>query len=107
MSTIQTDTELLHDTAMCVQCKIASLREARDAAFRLVYHSYLRADLTEPNRHETRVTPYHLLPTTEVFVGMCRGEIISTLSLIQDGELGLPIESVYAPEIGVIYGPRG
>jgi len=42
-----------------------------------------------------RVTPYHLLPTTEVFIALLRGEAIFTVSLVVDGQLGLPMESVY------------
>jgi hypothetical protein len=46
-----------------------------------------------------RVTLYHLLPTTEVLVAKLGGEIISTLSLIADGYLGLPMQSMYTKEI--------
>lgn len=46
-----------------------------------------------------RVTPYHLLPTTEVFLATCRGETIFTMSLVLDGELGLPMECVYAEDV--------
>jgi len=76
--------------------RIAATREERAAAFRLAYRSYLRAGLCDPNPHEMRVMPHHLLPTTEVFVAVCQGEVISTVSLVADGELGLPMESVYA-----------
>ena len=78
---------------------IAACREEREAAFRLVYHSYLEAGLGQPNRHEMRVTPYHLLPSTEVFVAALRGETVFTVSLIGDGELGLPLENVYGQEV--------
>jgi hypothetical protein len=79
--------------------RIASTRREREAAFRLVYHSYLRAGLGENNPYEMRVTPYHLLESTDVFVAECRGQIAFTMSLIRDGELGLPMESIYGEEV--------
>ncbi len=80
--------------------KVASTPEERRDAFRLVYDSYLRAGLARENEHRVRVTPYHLLPTTHVFVARYQGEVISTLSLVGDNELGLPMESIYRAEIG-------
>lgn len=82
-----------------VNCRIAATLEERASAFRLIYDSYLRAGLGEPNRYHLRVTPYHLLPTTEVFIATCQEETIFTMSLVIDGELGLPMESVYGPEV--------
>ena len=99
MGTVRTGADFSEKTAADLQYRIAASHEDRAAAFRLAYSSYLRAGLTEPNWHGMRVTPYHLLPTTEVFVAVCDGEIISTVSLMLDGELGLPMESVYEQEI--------
>jgi len=79
--------------------KIASTRWQRAAAFRLVYESYLEAGLGEPNAHQMRVTPYHLLPTTEVFLATLDEEAVFTVSLVIDGALGLPMETVYAEEV--------
>ena len=79
--------------------RIASTREEQAAAFRLVYNSYLRAGLGEMNAHRMRVTPYHLLPSTEVFIAEHRGKVAFTMSLIADGELGLPMDSVYGDEV--------
>ncbi len=86
-------------TTADVEYKIASSREERAGAFRLVYEAYLRAGLSEPNAHGMRVTPYHLLPTTEVFVAICREQATFTITLVGDGELGLPMEAVYASEV--------
>ncbi|MHC4176813.1 MAG: N-acyl amino acid synthase FeeM domain-containing protein [Planctomycetota bacterium] len=99
MSTSQQVIDHSQSTTASVTYKIAGTREERAAAFRLVYKSYLQARLGKPNRHEMRVTPYHLLPTTEVFIALQQGEVISTVSLVSDGELGLPMESVYAGEV--------
>lgn len=79
--------------------KPAATRAEREGAFRLIHRAYLRGGLTEPNSFGMRVTPYHLLPTTEVFVALLRGEVISTVTLVGDGKRGLPMEAVYPQEI--------
>jgi hypothetical protein len=84
-----------------VRFKVADSPTERRDAFRLVYDQYLKTGLSEPNVHRVRVTPYHLLPTTHVFVAYNRGEIMATMSLVGDGELGLPLESVYGEEVGL------
>lgn len=82
-----------------VECRIAGTLQERESAFALVYQSYLRAGLGEPNAYGMRVTPYHLLPTTETFIAVLRGETIFTMSLVTDGELALPMECAYGPEV--------
>ena len=83
----------------CIEYKIASTRWDREGAFRLLYRAYRRAGLMKPNPQKMRVTPYHLLPTTSVMVARYANQIISTLSLIEDGQLGLPIEQTFAEEV--------
>ncbi len=90
---------LSEQTTEDIEYQIAATREQRAAAFRLVYDSYLEAGLGEANPWEMRVTPYQLLPTTEVFLAVLRGEVIFTMSLVIDGQLGVPMESVYPEEV--------
>lgn len=82
--------------------RIAQTREDYLGAFRLVYEAYVHSGLARPNAHYLRVTPYQLLPTTEVLVAVRRGEVIATLSLVRDGELGLPMESAYPLEVAAL-----
>ena len=82
-----------------VKYRVTSTRQELEDAFRLVYRSYLQSNLCEPNRFGMRVTPHHLLPTTECFVAKLLDETIGTISVIMDGELGLPMESVYDLEV--------
>ncbi len=82
--------------------KIAQSRDELLAAFQLVYRSYRRAGLVEENADQIRLTPFHLLPTTEVFVTQLRGTVVSTVSLIGDGELGLPLETIYPQNVSLI-----
>lgn len=79
--------------------KLAASREERTAAFRLVYHAYIRAGLIEPNPSQLRITPYQLQPSSNIFIAVLRDEVISTVSLIADGSLGLPMESIYVEEV--------
>ncbi len=78
---------------------IADNRVERSDAFRLVYESYLDKGLIEENPFGMRVTPYHLLPSTNVFVARLNGTVICTVSLIGDGQLGLPMDTIYAEEV--------
>jgi hypothetical protein len=80
-------------------CRIATTRRDRLAAFELVYHRYVSAELIQPNPYALRVTEYHLLPTTNVFVAAEGQRVTCTVTLIGDGELGLPMECIYADEI--------
>lgn len=82
-----------------VAVKIASNWEELEGAFRLVHQNYLRCGLARPNACQMRVTPYHLLSTSEVFVGVLCSEVVSTMTLVRDGELGLPMEDIYGAEI--------
>lgn len=75
--------------------QIACTPAVRLAAFQLVYQKYIEAGLIEPNEYRIRVTPYHLLPTTNVFVAVRRQRLVCTVTLIGDGALGLPMETEY------------
>jgi hypothetical protein len=82
-----------------IELKVAATREERQSAFELVYTSYLRACLCTANPDGLRFTPHQLLPTTDVIIATLHGEVISTLSLVRDGELGLPMEEIYPEEV--------
>lgn len=84
---------------MPTACKIASTFEERLQSFGLVYDNYVESQLMEPNPQEIRVTPYHLQPTTSILLAKERGEAVATVSLIGDGPLGIPMESIYAEEV--------
>lgn len=82
-----------------VTFELARKRDDFESALRLIHDSYVRSGLTVGNPAGIRITPYHLLDTTEVFVAKARGTVFMTISLIGDGELGLPMESMYGSEI--------
>jgi hypothetical protein len=82
-----------------VGCRIARTQRERRSAFKLVYDRYLQAELIQPNSAGIRVTPYHLLPTTNVFIATENARTICTVTLIGDGQYGLPMESIYHEEV--------
>lgn len=90
-----------NDVAVCREPEylIANTQEDREAAFELLYQSYVRAELSDPNEHEVRVTPFHLLPESPVFVSKSGDEVISTVTMVIDGVLGLPIDTLYSEKI--------
>lgn len=79
--------------------KIAQTRQEREAAFSLIYKSYLRAGLCEPNQLGLRISPYQLSPSSEMFITVRDGEVVATVSLIIDSDMGLPMESVYPEQV--------
>jgi hypothetical protein len=78
---------------------IARNRQDLLAAFQLVYQIYLRHGFMAPVHHGMRVTPYHTLSSTDVFVAAQAGRCVCTMSLIKDSELGLPAESLYPEQV--------
>ncbi len=99
MNATVTPQDIPVQTCADILLKVASTREEREAAFRLTYKSYVRAGLCAENSIQLRFTPYQLLSTTDMFIAQLRGETISTMSLVRDGELGLPMEDMYGRQI--------
>ncbi len=86
------------DEALLTYRAAATVPE-REQAFRLVYDAYLQSGLVVANQVEMRILPHHLLSTTEVFVAIDGDLVASTVTLVRDGELGLPMEEVYPDQI--------
>jgi hypothetical protein len=81
---------------------LARESEERLGAFRLIHDAYVRAGLGQPTPSGMRVTPYQILPTSQIFVGKLGEQVVSTVSLIGDGELGLPMETIFGPEVSAL-----
>lgn len=79
--------------------KVSETQAERTAAFELVHDVYSRAGLTADSGTNMRVLKHHLLDTTDVLVASREGEINFTVTLIRDGENGLPSESLFAKQI--------
>ncbi len=83
----------------CCDYQIAHSREQYRAAFSLVYDEYLKQDLTRPNRLGLRILPHQLLLTSSILVATLSQNVVATISLVEDGKLGLPMDDLYAIEI--------
>ncbi len=70
-----------------------------EGALRLVYGSYMRVGLIEPNPYGMRVTPYHLLGSTDILIAKHNGDVVCTATLVRDGKLGLPMEGIFGDEV--------
>jgi len=99
ISHLQTETETRERPRQTsrpeIAYRIARTMTERLAAFRMVYRNYLRNGLIAPDNNQIHLTTYHLLASTNEFIAVSREEVIGTVSLIGDGELGLPMESIY------------
>jgi len=94
--TSRQSSERHHDS---LELTLARTQKDLTSAFHLLYDAYVHAGIAEPNEGHVRVTPFHLLPTTEVVVGKLRDEVVSTVTITGDAEFGLPMESMYGGEI--------
>lgn len=75
--------------------KIAETTDELEAAFRLVYDSYLPLGYCEPNDYRLRSTVHHALASTTTLLALDQGQVVGTLSVIRDNRLGLPLEKVF------------
>jgi hypothetical protein len=82
-----------------LSCRCADNKTSFLAAFRLIYDAYLRSGLGRPNRFGLRFLPHHLLKTSSVLLAARREFDVGTLSIVEDGELGLPIDVLCPLEI--------
>ena len=69
------------------------------AAYELVYLRYLKEGYQAPTPGKLRFIAHCCLPTSHTFVAKIHGQVVATLSLIGDHELGLPLEKEYQEEV--------
>ena len=98
-STIASKRESAKDALQRLQFGLARSRSELTDAFRLVFDSYYDAGLVTQKPSGIRLTPHHLMPTSEVLVAKLDGTVTSTLSMFGDGYLGLPMETMYPEQI--------
>lgn len=81
-----------------IEVALARTEAELTASFSILYDAYYQAGLVEANTLGVRLTPFHLLPTTEVFVAKVERHVNSTLTMVGDGAMGLPMDSIYSEE---------
>lgn len=64
-------------------------------AYRLVFERYVGAGYLDPGDSERRMryTYFNALPRTQTFVGLSDERCVSTMSLVEDSQFGLPMDS--------------
>jgi len=77
----------------------AESRDELEAAYRLVYQSYVRRSYIDPHPGGVRVTLFNAVPDAVTFIAALRGEVIATVSLLPDTPAGLPMDEIYHSEL--------
>ena len=72
--------------------KLAETKDEFEQAFALLQQNYQETGLVDEKQYSLRVTKYHTLPTTHVLIAKMNDEVVGTVSLIEDGAFGLPID---------------
>lgn len=67
--------------------------------FSLAYHKYRERELVNDISGEVFFSPHHLLPHAVTLVGRVEHTVFTTLSVVMDGPLGLPLDTVFRDEL--------
>ena len=70
-----------------------------EAAYRLVHDCFVEQGYIDPHPSGLRVRAHSALPGTALYAAVEDGQVVGTMSVIPDGQLGLPMESAFGPEI--------
>ncbi|MEX2215240.1 MAG: hypothetical protein WD768_13995 [Phycisphaeraceae bacterium] len=87
------------DPAAGLRIEIAQRPDQVAAAWELVYQAYRDAELIEDNPHRIHTVPQAIRPTTSVVVAYEGKKVVSTLTIMHDGPVGLPLDRVYQPHL--------
>jgi hypothetical protein len=82
-----------------LRCFAARRRQELRAAFQLTYARYHRDGLANCNRFGLRILSHQLLDTSWVLLTKRGHDSLGTLTLVEDGAMGLPMEQLYPAEI--------
>ncbi len=85
-----------------LEIRRASSFEDMEAAYRLVHDCFVEQGYIDPHPTGLRVRAHSALPGTALYVAVQNGEVVGTMSVIPDGELGLPMESAFGPEVAAL-----
>lgn len=75
--------------------KVAETRQELESAFRILHDAYVSMGFMRPSPSGMRITIFNALPGTCTLVALWDGEVIGTVSIIQDSPMGFPIEHIY------------
>ncbi|WP_321364903.1 hypothetical protein [uncultured Celeribacter sp.] len=80
-----------------IHYKIASSQEELESALTLLQRSYVERGIAGSKSFRMKIR--NILPTTTTFIALRGDTVVGTVSLIEDCELGLPIEQVHASDV--------
>lgn len=78
-----------------LEFKIAETKEELEACYAVLHDAYVDSGFMKPSASGLRVTLYHALPTTTTLCAKYDGQVIGTISLIRESELGVPLQSIF------------
>jgi len=99
---VPTETPVGMELPKQVRVRPAASRVELEEAFRLVYRNYLGRGYAVPDSAEMRLSIHHALPETVTFVGLLRDDVIATVTLVPDSDLGLPMDAIYGRELDAL-----
>ena len=79
--------------------QVADRLEDVTGAWRLVYQTYCRTELIDPNPYGIYTVPQAVWSESAVFCGKVEGVIAYTMTAYHDGPQGLPLDAVYPDEL--------
>lgn len=77
---------------------VASNKEDLEMAYKLVHDMYVKKGLMDSDPSGMRCNVYSILPYTTVIIGKFKGEVVATVSLIKDSQIGFPSDKDYLEE---------
>jgi hypothetical protein len=88
------------ETSGCqVDFGLALSHRTLDGALRLVHNRYVERGFMTPQLSRRRIGPHHALPTTRVFAATAGPLVVGTATLIEDSQIGLPMDEIYRSEL--------
>src|SRR5882724_13238169 len=94
------------DRAEGLDFGLATDRDTFEQAFRLQHDQYVAQGYMDPHPTGLRLNIHSALPSTRVFVAKADGRVVGTMTLIVDSQLGLPMDQIYAGDLGGIRSER-
>lgn len=81
---------------------MARTAEQVKAAWSLVYQSYRRRGLIDPNPLQVHLVPQSVQRRSAMVLGHRNGRLAATLGLYEDERLGLPLDAVYQAQLDAL-----
>lgn len=75
-----------------LQIRLARTPAELKQAYHILYQSYVEKGYQNELRRQYRIIKHFLSPSTSTVVALWNNEVVGTLTIIQDNELGVPLE---------------